>query len=70
MIVVSTNMSNTQHKARYVISVDPGRVFLSPTAMYTGRRAAGLWAPRPEVFKMFVDTTDFLYDPLCLANLA
>jgi len=50
-------MLNTQHKARYVISVDLGRVFLSPTAMYTGKRAAGPWAPRPELFKMFVDST-------------
>ena len=55
--VVSTNMSNTQHKARYVISVDLGRAFLSPTAMYTGKRPDGPWAPRPELFKMFVDST-------------
>jgi len=50
-------MSNTQHKARYVISVDLGRVFLSPTAMYTGKRPDGPGAPRPELFKMFVDST-------------
>jgi hypothetical protein len=52
-------MSNTQHKARYVISVNLGRVFLSPTAMYTGNRPDGPWAPRPELFKMFVDSTLF-----------
>jgi hypothetical protein len=51
-------MSNTQHKARYVISVNLGRVFLSPTAMYTGKRPDGPWAPRPELFKMFVDSTE------------
>jgi len=55
--VVSTNLSNTQHQARYVISVDLGRVFLSPTAMYTGKRPDGPGAPRPERFKMFVDST-------------
>ena len=58
LYVVSTNMSNTQHKARYVISVDLGRVFLSPTAMYAGKRPDGPGAPRSELFKMFVDSTD------------
>jgi len=51
-------MSNTQHKAQYVISVDLGRVFLLPTAMYTGKRPDGPGAPRPELFKTFVDSTE------------
>jgi hypothetical protein len=55
--VVSTNRLNTQHKARCVILVGLGRVILSQTAMSTGKRADGPWAPRPELFKMFVDST-------------
>ena len=57
--VVSTNLSNTQHKARHVISVDLERVLLSPTAIYTEKRPDGPWAPRPELFKRFVDSTLF-----------